>query len=127
MAALRNINMLRLPEEFNKKYQMTKYKLPQIRVKHGKGTKKTGPYLLVRCGDCQEGQFKIFYHDTELHGDEEILLEIGGVFGDVDNWREILCPILGINLENGFPQNETWYNVYKNKQKLNKSKIPMRR
>jgi hypothetical protein len=44
--------------------------------------------LLIKCGDC-DNALEI-YHDPENPVD----LEIGGVFASVENWREILLPLL---------------------------------
>jgi len=62
-----------------------------IRVSHRAGRKRgTGrvlPRYLLRCGCCEE-RLGIYY-------DEEGL-EINGVNGSLENWREILLPLLGI-------------------------------
>jgi len=62
-----------------------------IRVSHRAGRKRgTGrvlPRYLLRCGCCEE-RLEIYY-------DEEGL-EINGVNGSLENWREILLPLLGI-------------------------------
>jgi hypothetical protein len=60
-----------------------------IRVSHRAARKRgTGwivPRYLLRCGDC-DNQLEIYY-------DEESL-EINGVHGSLENWREILLPLL---------------------------------
>jgi len=56
-----------------------------LRVWERKAKAKRSPGLLIKCGDC-ENAFEIFY-------DEEAL-EIAGVHASVENWREILLPLL---------------------------------
>jgi hypothetical protein len=45
------------------------------------------PRRLVKCGDC-DAAVEIYYDETSL--------EINGVMGSIENWREILLPLLGI-------------------------------
>jgi hypothetical protein len=60
-----------------------------IRVSHraarrrGKGW--VSPRYLLRCGCCDEA-IEIYYDDETL--------EINGVLGSIENWREILLPLL---------------------------------
>ena len=60
-----------------------------IRVSHraarrrGKGW--VSPRYLLRCGCC-DGKVEISYDDETL--------EINGVLGSIENWREILLPLL---------------------------------
>jgi len=56
-----------------------------LRVWRRKGGAKRSPRLLVKCGDC-ENALEVFY--------DQDALEIGGVHGSVENWREILLPLL---------------------------------
>ena len=60
-----------------------------IRVSHRAGRKRgTGrilPRYLLRCGCCDQ-KVEIYYGDDEL--------EINGVNGSLQNWREILIPLL---------------------------------
>jgi hypothetical protein len=62
-----------------------------IRVSHRGGRKRgTGrilPRYLLRCGCCDR-KVEIYYGDEEL--------EINGVNGSLENWREILLPLLQI-------------------------------
>jgi len=60
---------------------------PQIRVNHKTGAGKKMPRYLLKCGCCDE-KLEI-YHDDEG-------LEINGVNGSTDDWREILLPLLRI-------------------------------
>ena len=43
------------------------------------------PRYLVKCGDCD--------NKIEIHFDDQIL-EINGVIASVENWREVLLPLL---------------------------------
>lgn len=62
-----------------------------IRVSHRAARKRgTGwitPRYLLRCGCCGES--------VEIHYDTDGL-EINGVNGSIENWREILLPLLGV-------------------------------
>jgi len=69
----------------NKFYDTSKYGQPQIRVYHKKGTGKKSPRYLLKCGCCDE-KLEIFYSEDGL--------EIGGVNGAIQDWRDILLPLL---------------------------------
>ena len=60
-----------------------------IRVYHRKGTKKKSPRYLFKCGCCNE-KLEIYY---DKDGKD---LEINGVNGSIENWRELLLPLLGV-------------------------------
>jgi hypothetical protein len=60
---------------------------PQIRIYHKKGSKKKMPRYLLKCGCCDE-KLEIYYDDAGL--------EINGVNGSIEDWREILLPLLRI-------------------------------
>jgi hypothetical protein len=62
-----------------------------IRVSH-RAERKSGqghvsPRYLLRCGCCDRAVQ--IYYDTDA-------LEINGVHGSIENWREILLPLLGM-------------------------------
>jgi len=61
----------------------------EVRVFHRgrKGTKD--PRLLFKCG-CRENKFEVYYGGDSL--------EIGGVMGSVENWGELLLPLLNMSL-----------------------------
>ena len=59
----------------------------QIRVSHRKGRGKRSPSYIFRCGCCNE-QIEVYYDEGGL--------EINGVIGSINNWRELLLPLLGI-------------------------------
>ncbi len=63
--------------------------------KHGTRNPKSGPCYNIRCGCCKE-KIQIFYDD-----DGDLFLEINGVNGSVQNWREILLPLLEIEHKDG--------------------------
>ena len=56
-----------------------------IRVFHRKAQGKKSARLLLKCGCC-DGKLEIHYGDDGL--------EINGVYGSVENWREIVLPLL---------------------------------
>ncbi len=64
----------------------------QIRIFHRKARKKMSPRYLLKCGCCHE-HVEIHYSDD---GDDDASLSIGGVLGSIENWREILLPLLGV-------------------------------
>jgi hypothetical protein len=74
----------------NKFYYTSRFGQPQIRVYHRKAQHKRTARYLLRCGDCDE-KLEIYYSEDGL--------EIGGVNGAIDDWREILLPLL--NLKHG--------------------------
>jgi len=69
----------------NKFYDTKRFGQPQIRIYHKKGTGKKTPRYLLKCGCCDE-KLEIYYADDGL--------EINGVNGSIDDWREILLPLL---------------------------------
>jgi len=68
-------------------YDTSRFGQPEIRVYHKKGQGKRGPRYLLKCGCCEE-RLEIYYTDDGL--------EIGGVNGAIEDWREILLPLLRI-------------------------------
>lgn len=58
----------------------------QIRVYKKSGSRRKSPRLLLKCGDCNQR--------LEIYFDKDGL-EINGVNGSLENWREILLPLLG--------------------------------
>ncbi len=57
----------------------------EIRVSHRRGHLKNTPRYLFKCGCCDE-RLEIYYDNDGL--------EINGVNGSLENWREILLPLL---------------------------------
>ena len=76
----------------NRIYDTKRFGQPEIRVRHRPGTGKKCPYYILRCGCCAES-LRIYYSDDGL--------EIGGVNGAVEDWREILLPLLLIDRRGG--------------------------
>lgn len=60
-----------------------------VRAYHRKGRGNKGPRFLFECGCC-DNKFEVYYGDDSL--------EIAGVFGSLDNWRELLLPLLNAGL-----------------------------
>ena len=60
-----------------------------IRVFHRSRKAKKDPRFLFKCGCC-EGQLEVYYGSDSL--------EINGVMGSVENWRELLLPLLNMTL-----------------------------
>ena len=59
----------------------------EIRVNHKEQKGKKSPSYILKCGCCNE-KVEIFYDKEDL--------EINGVNGSIENWREILLPLLGV-------------------------------
>lgn len=58
-----------------------------LRVYRRAAVGKKSPRVLIKCGDCD--------NKLEIHYDPERAdLEIADVLGSIDNWREILLPLL---------------------------------
>lgn len=57
----------------------------QLRVFHRNAVGKRDPRYLIKCGCCNE-KVEIYYGGGTL--------EINGVMGSVENWREVLLPLL---------------------------------
>lgn len=57
----------------------------QLRVFHRDAVGKRDPRYLIKCGCCNE-RVEIYYGGGTL--------EINGVMGSVENWREVLLPLL---------------------------------
>jgi len=69
----------------NRFYDTSHFGQPQIRVYHKKGVGKHMPRYLLKCGCCDE-KLDVYYDEDGL--------EINGVNGALDDWREILLPLL---------------------------------
>jgi hypothetical protein len=69
----------------NRFYDTRRFGQPQIRLRHRKGIGLKSPSYVLRCGCCDQ-KLEIFYSDDGL--------EIGGVNGTLEDWREILLPVL---------------------------------
>ena len=69
----------------NRFYDTSRFGQPQIRVHHKKCVGKKMARYLLKCGCCDE-KVEIYYADDGL--------EINGVNGAIEDWREILLPLL---------------------------------
>jgi hypothetical protein len=63
----------------------TRFGQPEIRVQHREGSGKRTPHYILRCGCCSES-LQIHYANDGL--------EIVGFNGALQDWREILLPLL---------------------------------
>jgi hypothetical protein len=68
-----------------------------LRVYHRVGSEKRLPRYLLKCGCCDQ-QVEIYYAEDGL--------EINGVYASVENWREVLLPLLGVTLPAGQSQEQ---------------------
>jgi hypothetical protein len=78
---------VKILERSNRLYDTSRFGHPQIRVYHRKGKGKRCPRYLLKCGCCEQ-ELEIYYAEDGL--------EIGGVNGAIEDWREILLPLLRI-------------------------------
>jgi hypothetical protein len=76
---------MKVLKRLNRFYNTARFGQPEIRVYHKKGSRKKTPRYLLKCGCCEQ-KLEIYYADDGL--------EIGGVNGAIDDWREILLPLL---------------------------------
>lgn len=76
----------------NRIYDTSRFGQPEIRIRHRPGKGKKCPSYLLRCGCCPEN-LQIYYAEDGL--------EIGGVNGAIEDWREILLPLLLIERRGG--------------------------
>ncbi len=61
----------------------------EIRSFHRDAKGKKDPRFLLKCGCC-DGKLEVYYGGDSL--------EINGVMGSVENWRELLAPLLEMKL-----------------------------
>ena len=83
---------MKIKKRSNRFYDTSLYRNPQIRVYHRKGSGKKCPHYLLKCGCCKE-KVEIYYSDDGL--------EINGVNGAIEDWRDILLPLLLIEEKGG--------------------------
>ncbi len=72
-------------KNINKMAQLRPGGACQLRVYHSKAYRKRDSRYLIKCGCCNES-VEIYYGGSTL--------EINGVMDSVQNWREILLPLL---------------------------------
>jgi hypothetical protein len=76
---------MKIRKRTNRFYDTRRFGQPQIRLRHRKGVGLKGPSCVLRCGCCDK-KLEIFYSDDGL--------EVGGINGALEDWREILLPML---------------------------------
>jgi hypothetical protein len=76
---------MKILKRSNRIYDTARFGQPEIRIRHRPATAKKCSHYVVRCGCCAES-FKIYYAEDGL--------EIGGVNGAIEDWRELLLPLL---------------------------------
>jgi len=76
---------MKILKRSNKFYNTERFDQPEIRLYHRKGHGKSAPRYLLKCGCCDQN-LEIYYGEGSL--------EIGGVNGAIEDWREILLPLL---------------------------------
>ena len=64
-----------------------------LRVTRRAGKKLISPCLLVKCGCCDQS-LEIYYDEKRTGNQHRDSLEINGVNGTVDQWRQVLFPFL---------------------------------
>jgi hypothetical protein len=76
---------MKILKRSNRVYDTARFGQPEIRLRHRPARGKKSPSYLLRCGCCDQR--------LEIHYAEDGL-EIGGVNGTLEDWREILLPLL---------------------------------
>ena len=65
-----------------------------LRLTRRKGRKLMAPSIRVKCGCCNEA-VEIYFDDERACNPSTDTLEINGVIGTVNQWKQILLPLLG--------------------------------
>jgi hypothetical protein len=82
--------------ELNRKFASTRADgYNAVRVFHRRRAGKEDPRFLLKCGCC-ENNLEVYYGGDSL--------EIGGIMGSVENWRELLLPLLNMRLPGQRPR-----------------------
>jgi len=82
--------------KLNRKFAVTRADgYNAVRVFHRGRVGKRDPRFLLKCGCC-ENKIEVYYGGDSL--------EIGGVMGSVENWRELLLPLLNMKLPGQEPR-----------------------
>lgn len=71
--------------------------LPPLRTTHRKAHGKKSASIRIKCGCCKEA-LEVFPQEKPDENPSRNLIEINGVIGTMDQWRKILCPILGVEI-----------------------------
>ena len=64
-----------------------------LRVTKRAGKKLISPRLLMKCGCCDQS-LEIYFDERQTGNPHHDSLEINGVNGTVDQWRQVLLPFL---------------------------------
>lgn len=95
---------MKILERSNKMGQEREGGYSQIRVwlrkAHKKGKSIVNPRLLLKCGCCQPDKDEMIPSGQVEICIDENGLEINGVNGSIEDWREILLPLLKIETNN---------------------------
>ncbi len=83
---------MRILKRSKRFYDTSRFGQPQIRIHHRRGKGKKSPNYTLQCGCCDQ-KIEIYYADDGL--------EIGGVNGAIEDWREILLPLLLVEQKDG--------------------------
>jgi hypothetical protein len=78
---------MRVVKRRNRFYETSRFGQPAIRVYHRKASGRKSPRYFLKCGCCDQS-LELYYSEDGL--------EIGGVNGAVEDWREILQPLLSV-------------------------------
>lgn len=90
--------MVKLPRRSNKDAPARAQGTSRLRIFHRKKVGKRDPRYLIKCGCCEQ-RLEIYYGDGTL--------EINGVMGSVEDWREVLFPLFGKPLDSEYANSET--------------------
>ncbi len=83
---------MKIPTRPNRFYDTSRFGQPEIRLRHRPAKGKKCPSYVLQCGCCGQR--------LESHYAEDGL-EIGGINGALEDWREILLPLLLIERKDG--------------------------
>ena len=79
-----------MSKPMNQKFAQTRKEgYSAIRTFHASKKGKRDPRFLFKCGCCDQ-KLEVYYGGDSL--------EISGVMGSVENWRELLLPLLDMKL-----------------------------
>lgn len=74
-----------------------------LRITHRKGKAMRAPSIRIKCGCCNESVV-IFPNDGPITDPHLDSININGVNGTIDQWRQVLCPMLGIEIPRPLPR-----------------------
>jgi len=83
---------MHISKRINRFYDTTRFGQPRIRVYHRKSRGKQSSRYFLKCGCCGE-KLEIYYSEDGL--------EMNGVNGAIEDWREILLPLLEVERSEG--------------------------